>query len=401
MDPATGGPCQGIRNSIPVLKKLGIHNEVVCLDDPSLSFLTEDLFQINALGVGKGPWCYSAKLIPWLLENLCRFDAIIIHGLWLYPSYAATKAIRLLKNKEPKNGEKMFRTPKVYIMPHGMLDPYFQQDRSRKLKALRNWFYWKLIESKVINSAEALLFTCKEELQLARKPFRPYRPKKEVNVGYGIKTPPLFSPKMKQEFLNLCPLLESDSYFLFLSRIHKKKGVDHLIEAYFRVVENLENDKNSIDGQSYFPKLVIAGPGLETSYGKKIELLVSQSDVLQKSVFFPGMLTGQAKWGAFYGAEAFILPSHQENFGIAIVEALACGRPVLISNKVNIWKEISLFKAGIVHDDTLEGTVNLFNDFLLLKAMDKSKMSEQAKIAFEKLFNVTVVAQQLITAISN
>ena len=52
------------------------------------------------------------------------------------------------------------------------------------------------------------------------------------------------------------------------------------------------------------------------------------------------MLTGNLKWGAFAAADAFMLPSHQENFGIAVVEALACGIPVLISNKINIWREI-------------------------------------------------------------
>ena len=50
-------------------------------------------------------------------------------------------------------------------------------------------------------------------------------------------------------------------------------------------------------------------------------------------VTWPGMLRGDMKWGAFYAAEAFILPSHQENFGIAVAEALGCGRPVLISDK--------------------------------------------------------------------
>ena len=60
------------------------------------------------------------------------------------------------------------------------------------------------------------------------------------------------------------------------------------------------------------------------------------------------MLTGDLKWGALHAAEAFILPSHQENFGIAVVEALACGKPVLISDKVNIWREIEADGACLV-----------------------------------------------------
>lgn len=81
MDPSSGGPCQGIRNSIPELEKLGVQNEVVSLDDPTASFVREDTFPIHLLGPAKNPWAYNPKLIPWLLENLPRFDAVIVHGL--------------------------------------------------------------------------------------------------------------------------------------------------------------------------------------------------------------------------------------------------------------------------------------------------------------------------------
>jgi glycosyltransferase involved in cell wall biosynthesis len=75
------------------------------------------------------------------------------------------------------------------------------------------------------------------------------------------------------------------------------------------------------------------------------------------------MLEGDAKWGALHGCEAFVLPSHQENFGIAVVEALGCGRPVLISDKVNIWREISENGAGLVEEDSVEGTARLLARF--------------------------------------
>eukprot|EP01038_Epipyxis_sp_PR26KG_P002792 gene2792-3964_t len=68
------------------------------------------------------------------------------------------------------------------------------------------------------------------------------------------------------------------------------------------------------------------------------------------------MLRGEQKWGAFYSSEAYLLPSHQENFGIAVAEALGCGLPVLISDKVNIWREIDQARAGMVETDTVDGT---------------------------------------------
>ena len=123
--------------------------------------------------------------MPWLVENLERFDIIIVHALWVYHGYALRKAMRLATKKGKAAGPKKTSLPKVYVMPHGMLDPYFQRADTRKLKAARNWLYWKLIESKLVNEAEGILFTCEAELLLAREPFRPYHPRKEMNIGYG------------------------------------------------------------------------------------------------------------------------------------------------------------------------------------------------------------------------
>ena len=155
MDPASGGPCQGIRNSNPEMIRLGVYREVVCLDDPSAPFIGMDSFPVHALGPGIGPWQYSSKLKPWLIDNLHRFEAIVINGLWLYSSFAGWSALRTLK----KLAQRGYNTniPSMFIMPHGMLDPYFQRAPDRKLKALRNWFYWKLVENRVVNDADALL----------------------------------------------------------------------------------------------------------------------------------------------------------------------------------------------------------------------------------------------------
>jgi glycosyltransferase involved in cell wall biosynthesis len=382
MDPSHGGPCQGIRNTIPALEKLGVHNEVVTLDDPTAAFLANGPFKIHALGPSKGPWHYGSKLIPWLIDNLSRFDIVIIHGLWLYYSYAANKAVaRFIKlSAHSKNA----RIPKLFVMPHGMLDPYFQRAPERRLKAIRNWIYWKLIEHKVVNNADGILFTCEAELLLAREPFRPYHPKLEINVGYGIEEPPAYDPAMREVFLKKCPELRDQPYILFLSRIHEKKGVDLLITAYGKAF-----------GKD-FPKLVIAGPGLESPYGFKLMQLVSENEQIKNSVLFPGMLSGHAKWGAFYGCEAFILPSHQENFGIAVVEALACSKPVLISNQVNIWREIKAEGAGIVAEDTAAGALELLESWVHLSESVKLEMGKMARTSFEKLYAIGPAAVRLL-----
>jgi glycosyltransferase involved in cell wall biosynthesis len=384
MDPAFGGTSQAIRNIVPPLIDLGIENEVACTDHPKASYLQKDSFKIHALGPSTGPWNYSSKLTPWLQDNLNRFDVVIIHGLWLHHGYATSKEVlRSRDSRDPKKG-----TPKLYVMPHGMLDPYFQTAPDRKMKAIRNWVYWKLIEATIINNVDGVFFTCETELLLAREPFRPYRPKKELNVGFGIQQPPGYTDAMRQAFLKKCPQLKNQRYLLFLSRIHEKKGVDLLIKSYSEI---------ATDGSL---KLVVAGPGLETSYGQTIQQLVSENN-LKDFVFFPGMLSGDEKWGAFYECEAFILPSHQENFGIAVVEALACNKPVLISNKVNIWREIEGAGGGVVADNTQSGTTALLTRWYKLSPEAKALMGRNARRVFEEHFAIVPVAKRIIAALKD
>ena len=391
MDPVSGGPCQGIRNSNPAMRRLGVYREVVSLDDPAASFLGSDDFPIHALGPAKGLWQYSAKLVPWLLANLERFDVVVINGLWIYSSYAGWKAMRIIKN-DRKPG--VNRYPRLYIMPHGMLDPYFQTAPERRLKAIRNWIYWKVVEKKVLNSAEGVLFTSETELLLARKTFTHYFPKKEYNVGYGIIPPPAYSPAMSAAFNAKCPELKQQPYLLFLSRIHQKKGVDLLIETYAALFEQAQLTGTKI------PALVIAGPGLTTAFGKKVSRMASATPQLKEAIFFTGMLNGDAKWGALYGTDAFVLPSHQENFGIAVVEALSCSKPVLISDQVNIWMEIQSGGAGIIASDTRPGTQKMLEEWLHLSATAKQTMGQNALNVYHEKFDIEHSSNTFFKSIS-
>ena len=406
MDPVKGGVCQAVRTIIVGLAEQGVHSEVVSLDSPMASFLTQDTVKIHALGPGKGPWQYSSRLLPWLQNNLSRFDKILVHGLWLYPGLAVSRAIKQLrKNAAPV-------TPQLFVMPHGMLDPYFQKAEERKWKAWRNTIYWKVFESKLIHQAEALLFTCEAELLLARQPFQPYKPMQEKVVGLGVSIPPPYKLAMRPAFLAHCAGFGSQPYILYLGRIHEKKGIDLLLQAYASIAADFKkaprNAASTKDDASEalnhkqacsLPLLVIAGPGLDTPYGRRLQRVASENPTIRSSVFFPGMLTGDAKWGAYYGCEVFALPSHQENFGIAVVEALACRKPVLISNQVNIWREIQTTGAGLVADNTLEGTRALLENWCNLTQAAKLAMGEQSHITYREHFAVEPAARKLKSAL--
>ncbi|UKT62238.1 glycosyltransferase [Pedobacter mucosus] len=394
MDPKQGGVCQALRTMISGLADQNIYNEVVSLDNSESPFLLADKFIVHAIGDGKGPWFYNSRLKSWFLSNLSYFDTVIMHGLWQYPGFALRQAIKSLSKLKLETS-----LPKIFVMPHGMLDPYFQTDKKRRLKALRNIIYWKVIESRLINEADGLLFTCEEELNLASLPFKPYAPKRKFIIGLGVENPPPYTESMEIEFLKCCPQLRKAPYLLFLSRIHEKKGVDILLDAYSHLLQSIE-DKPRKSNAGLLPKLIIAGPGLDSAYGKKMYNKVAEDSLLSTAVIFPGMLIGDAKWGAFYGCEAFVLPSHQENFGIAVVEALACNKPVLISNQVNIWREIKEDGACYVSNDTIEGAIKMLESWIGTGYKQKQAMRRNALYAYEKNFSIEPATDRLLKALA-
>jgi glycosyltransferase involved in cell wall biosynthesis len=381
MNPRGGGPCQSVRNLTPCTISRGHSVEVICLDDPASEYLSGENLSLHAVGRGRTGWSYHPALRPWLEKNLRRFDAVILNGLWQYPGYLLSRLAM-----DPK-------MPPYFIFPHGMLDPWFQQATGRRLKAVRNWVYWKLIENRVISNARAMLFTCQEEMRLANQSFTPYRPKLQINVGLGIVKPPAFNARMARAFSQKCPRLQNKPYILFLGRIHPKKGIDIMLQGYAEIYRRSQINHTGLGND--FPRLVIAGPGEETTYGKEM-LKLSSSLGLEDTVIWPEMLTGDAKWGGLYSATAFILTSHQENFGIAVAESLACGTPVMVSDQVNIWREIQQDGAGLVAAATKEGAADLFQRWRQLSSDALRSMRESARHCFQKRFDVDVSAQTFL-----
>lgn len=373
MNPKSGGPCQGIRNVNPYIKQLGITVEVICMDDISEEYASNDDFIIHKIGKGKTSYQYQPLLHNWLIKNALNYDCIIVHGLWQHYNLVVYKAIKFLKNIGKK-------VPKVVIMPHGMLDPYFQNAADRKWKALRNEIVWRFIEKKCINQADAIFYTCDEELRLAATTFKGYSPKKAINVSYGIQSPPERIAEFDKDFFQKCPEVLHKVYWLFLSRIHEKKGIDLLIKAY-----NELSKYNSL-----LPELVIAGP-YESSFSQEMIQLAAENS----KIHFSGMLQGSEKWGAFYNCQAYLLPSHQENFGISIVEALACKKPVLITDKINIYREIEEGGGGLVSDDTFKGVLNVLKKWEALSQTDKTEMGNKAFVLYQNHFNIKSAAERL------
>ena len=367
LGPAVGGPAEGIKQLATQMPSLGHTVEVVTLNDANAPWLQDFPAKVHALGQVNNGYRYSTHLLPWLRAHADQYNAVIVDGLWQYHSLAVWRALR--KSNTP-----------YFVFTHGMLAPWFK--RTYPLKHLKKWLYWPWAEYRVLRDAQAVLFTCEEERQLARQSFWLYRSKEAV-VGYGTSVPQGDPESYKNQFFVQFPKLQGKRLFLFLSRFHPVKGCDLLIEAFAKVAAR--------DSSLH---LVMAGP----DHACLQEKLMSQSDQLglTERITWTGMLSGDLKWGAYHSAEVFVLPSHQENFGVVVVEALACGIPVLISNKVNIWREILADGAALVADDSIAGTTSLLQDWLALPDSGKQRMQQAAIQCFNKNFEAQTAAKNLL-----
>ncbi len=360
---------EALRQSTAELIVLGHNLTTVTLDARGAPWIDAFPGSVIALDAGRGTYSYSPNLVPWLKQNANLFEMVVVHGIWQYPSFAVWRALR-------------HSSIPYVVMIHGMLDPWFK--KQYPLKHLKKWLYWPWAEYRVLRDASAVLFTCEEERRLARESFWLYKCNERVII-FGTSAPPVDSEHQKKAFLSAFPETKGKRLILYLSRIHPKKGCDLLIEAF-----------SSVAARDKALHLVMAGPD-QTGMKADLEASIRIAGIHDR-VTWTGMLSGDLKWGAYRCAEIFALPSHQENFGIVVAEALACGVPVLISNKVNIWREVLADKAGMVADDTLSGAKQLLNSWFDLPAEKQAEYRRRAIHTFQSKFEIRQAAESLIEA---
>lgn len=344
--------------------------EIATLDAPGSGWAQSFDCPVYDGGPGRlGVYRYAPRFTQWLRANARRFDAVVVHGLWQYHGFATRAALR--------------GTGVPYVVyPHGMLDPWFR--REYPLKHLKKWLYWPWGEYRVLRDASAVLFTCEEERRQARQSFWLYRANEAV-VAFGTPGVQGNAAVQRELFDAQYPALRDKRLLLYLSRIHPKKGVDLLIDAFSEAAQR--------DPQLH---LVLAGPD---TGGEQPQLMRRAESLMPGRVTWTGMLRGDVKWGAFHRAEAFILPSHQENFGIAVAEALSCGLPVLISDKVNIWREIHGDEAGLIAPDTLDGARDLLTRWLAMDEPARRQMRVRARRCFEQHFQIEAACDSLLATL--
>ncbi len=384
VNPSAGGPIEGIIRQSEVWQRLGHSREIASLDPPDAPFLSSYPIATHALGIPgplwrwlerKIPWLrygYTPRLVPWLRNNAAQYDAIVVNGLWNYVALGALRGLR--------GGH----TP-YYVYPHGMLDPWFR--KTYPIKHLAKRLLWLFSEGRLLKGARFVLFTTEEEMNLARGEFggSAYN---FLNVGYGTADVSGDTPTQIAAFHKICPTISGRPYLLYLSRIHPKKGCDLLIQAF--AAHATANPELC---------LVIAGP--DQSGQKEKLIAMAQRLGVADRLHWPGFLRGDQKYGAFKGAEAFVLRSHQENFGTVVVATMASGTPLLPSHKVNIWREVESSGGGLVCTDTVEDLTRMLGAFIALSAEKKLAMRRAARICFLRNFDVEAAAKTLLDIIAD
>lgn len=368
IDPRTGGPVEGLLQSSAEMARLGHQTEIATLDLPEAPWVRDCPFPTHGLGPRTRAYGYSRRFVPWLKRNAANYDGVIVHGVWNYTSVGTWRALK--RSKIP-----------FFVFTHGSLDPWHR--RAYPVKDVAKQLYWLALEGKVLRDADRVLFTTEEERRLARAAYRGRQGFKDKVVSYGTSDAPSDVAAQESAFRAATGIPEGRRFILFLSRIHPKKGVDILIRSFATVAAE-------------YPDLylVIAGPD-QIGWTAELKQLAERLGVNER-IYWPGMLLGDAKWGAFRSAEAFALPSHGENFGIVVAEAMACETPVLITDRVNIWREVDNSGGGIVASDTIQSFSGALQKFCRLSPGEYGAMSAQARLAFLKHFEVSAAAHDLL-----
>ncbi len=296
-----------------------------------------------------------------LRDAIPRADIVHLHSLYLFHTWASSRLCR------------RFGVPYL-LRPHGTLDPFLWK-RHRGRKAVLE----TLFQNRVLRDAAALHYTAEEEMRLAE----PYaQGSRGIVVPNGLDLAQYAELPAAGGFRARHPEIGERRIVLFLSRLNFKKGLDILVPGFARAA------KRHADLH-----LVIAGPddGMEAATRGWVA-----AEGIGERTSFVGMLDHKAKLAAFRDAAMFALPSYSENFGIAIVEAMACGVPVAISDKVNIWREIQEAGAGLVGPPEVDAVTQQI-ERLAADPASAAQMGGRGKALVAGKFSWATIARQLET----
>jgi len=316
-----GGPSVVVRTMARYLVQRGLEVDIATTDDNGRERLLVDR-QLPLREDGVVYWIFprqtrfyqmSIPLTRWLRKHVCEYDLVHIHALFSYASVASAFFA------------KSAGVPYV-VRPLGTLNQWGMRNRHRFLKKMS----FRLIESYILRDAARVQFTSEQEALEARLLGVDHNP---IVIANPVE--PSLLGVTRGGFRAAHPELDNRTIVLFLSRLDTKKGLDLLLPAFASV---LRHHQDAI--------LIIAGDG-DAMFVADLKEQARQLGI-DSGIIWAGFLRGEAKDLVLADADVFVLPSYSENFGVAVVEAMGAGIPVIVSDQVGIHREVSGAEAGLV-----------------------------------------------------
>ncbi|MDI1315128.1 glycosyltransferase [Prosthecobacter sp.] len=371
IDPDHGGTTEAVR--LLAQTQDSVKTTVLSSDDPKTGWGSDWPCSVRLLGPARTKFGWTPNWEAGLRDLLQPGAVVVVHGLWQYHALAAAKAARA--SNVP-----------VLIYPHGMLDPWALR-QSRWLKSAA----WWLFNRQVFRQAAGVCFTTEDERRLAA-PMLGKIQGTQVIVPLGVEEPPDSTAVLKAECESAHPVLAGRRVFLFLGRLHPKKGCDMLLQAFARW--------QGTDDPGRTVHLRFVGPPYAAHFQEELERQCEELGLkIGADISFAGGVVGRDKWRELAAAEVLVLPSHQENFGIVVAEALACEVPVLLSDKVNTAPFIAEYGAGLVADDTVDGTLQLLQGWSRQSADEKRVARRQARQLYVAQFAIQTARRRFLEVV--
>lgn len=370
LSPVHGGPSIALPLIARSLSRAGVEVDVATTDDDGPGRRAEIALEERVARDGYGVYFFrkqsefykvSLPFQRWFVRNARGYDLIHIHALFSFTSTAAARAARRL------------RVPYI-IRPLGVLNRWGRQNRRPMLKSLS----FRLIERPILEYAAAIHYTSAAEEEEALEFGAPNR---GAVIPLGLELDAFREMPGPEAFLERSPEAIGRPVVLFLSRLDPKKGLDLLLPAFAAI------------GQEHSSAiLVVAGSG-ETDYVESLRRKATELGVADR-VLWPGHLEGSDKLSAFAAATVYVLPSYSENFGIALVEAVAVGLPCVTTSGVAVSKELRAADAAIVVEPEV-GVLTFALDRLLRDSGMRDGLRDRGRRLVKEQFSSEAMGNSL------
>jgi len=356
---AFGGPTESLIGyaQAAATQDITVHVAAPTIDAEDRAWLQDALPASTTLhefaSVGRHAWVVAPGLWIWLWRHASTYDAIHVHGLF-NPVSSLSARIAVASG-----------TPTV-MRPFGTLSRYTFSRRSR-LKRL----YFRLLDRPALRGAEAIHFTTEAERKEASR------------LDLALEGRSHIVPPPWRGRTGMSERAEKTAHptVLFMSRLHPKKNVRGLIDAWAQVVASHPD-----------AELIVAGSG-EEAYVQTLHERVATHGI-QDRVSFPGFVTGDEKQRLLSSSWVFALPSHQENFGVAVLEALAAGLPVVISDAVQLDAFVEAHDLGHIVPREVSAIATAL-DHALTDDTWRTERATRAPRAVDETFGLEQVGERL------